>query len=1350
MLRVTLATRMVLLLVLLGNTKIAQAQSETDNVLPRLQPVFNDNFSKDTRPDYKVIGDVSWQQGTLTLAAGTSIERAINGGPWTQVNLQLSPLELTQERPQSEVRLWFLLDEVTNCYVRLRRRLRGGKIVSSIALVDMGEKDGKPIGQVVREVVAGEIDSGDIRIEYRHGLVRVGLTGKNVFASHIKNGSATVRALVFRSQTTDSRVTSLAAATWRPERKNHTHAEKDYTNAEKQQLAQADEDDRELFRLHQQRKYADAAKIGKRVLAIRKSVLGEQHPSYATSLNNLAWLYSRTNNYPRAAPLYKQALEISKSVLGEQHPGYAGRLSNLAGLYARMGDDASAELLYKQALVIRKSVLGQQHPHYAVSLNSLAWLYYNMGNYARAAPLYKQALAIRKSVLGQQHPDYARSLNNLALLHKSMGDAGRAEPLYKQAIEIEKSALGEQHPDYATSLSNLAGLYSDMGDYARAEPLYKQTIEIDKSVLGEQHPLYATSLNNFALLYLDMGDYACAEPLFKQALAIRKSVLGKQHPSYARSLNNLALLYQSMGDHARAEPLYKQARDIQESVLGQKHPNYTTSLNNLAAVYSDMGDYARAAPLHKRAIEIEKSVLGEQHPSYAASLNNLGALYYRTGDDARAKPLYKQALAIRKSVLGEQHPDYARSLNNLALLYQNMGDHAGAEPLFKQALAIRRSVLGEQHPDYALSLNNLAGLYENMEEYARASPLREQAVYVQRNQLDTNATFQSARQQDRNQREERFYLDNRLANAMGMTTPDATSPAADLWQWKGAVTARQQAYRRVAGNPKLAPLFVKLQSVTRQLSVASGQVPIPPVKSAPQIKHTTFRQKREVWEQRVAEFTRQREDLEQQIAAGSEEFRRITERLTTDMLQSLLPHGTAFVDFLEYRHGTPDSGKKGQTNYEGRYVAVVVPCNGPITLVGLGSSESISNAITAFRLPLAGQLGSQKEASYAARSLRQLLWLPLEKHLDGINTVIISPDTVLGTLPFAALPGQREGSFLIEDYRLVSVPFANLLRTLSAPGERSDAKSLLVMGDVDYDSAGPSDTEPSHLALPALAREQNRRSRTRGDQTEQWASLSGFRAELDTVKALHQQRFRSEAAVNILSGAAATEVSFLQQAPKFNTLHLITHGFFAAPTVKSVSQAEIKTDGLTASTQGADPFFNKWVPGLLSGLVMAGANTPSDDPEDLNDGILRASDIEASSLQEVDLVVLSACETGLGAVAGGEGLTGLQRAFHIAGARSVIASLWKVEDRSTQELMKRFYTNLWQKNMSKIDALREAQLWMLQNPEALEAMGINEVRTRGGVGNLPKRADSATKTGKNSARTAPFFWAAFQLSGDWR
>ncbi|MEM0927345.1 MAG: CHAT domain-containing protein [Planctomycetota bacterium] len=397
--------------------------------------------------------------------------------------------------------------------------------------------------------------------------------------------------------------------------------------------------------------------------------------------------------------------------------------------------------------------------------------------------------------------------------------------------------------------------------------------------------------------------------------------------------------------------------------------------------------------------------------------------------------------------------------------------------------------------------------------------------------------------------------------------------------------------------------------------------------------------------------------------------------------------------------------------------------------------RELSLSIEEFRQPFTDVDVDQNmagRAEKAGQDIRRRLWVPIEEHLDGIDTVILSPDTVLGTLPIAALPGNKMDSFLLEEYRFASLPIARQLPEILSSRSDESGAGLLIVGNVDYNA---------NAAFQGV-----NESAVRGAKTRTWDSLNGFGEELRVVQDLHRQVFGASEAITTLSGDGANEAAFLAAAPEHQTLHVITHGFFESPDVKSIQQAE-SSFAVSSSKVGVDPFLDTRMPGLLSGLVLAGANIRSEDSTSSQDGVLRASEIETASMQGVDLVVLSACETGLGAVAGGEGLTGLQRAFQVAGARSVVASLWQVEDRSTQELMKRFYDNLWQKKMSKLDALREAQLWLLNHPDFLEAEGVKDARIRGGVRPLP---DSVQPQATRAGRTNAYFWAAFQLSGDWR
>ena len=1082
--------------------------------------------------------------------------------------------------------------------------------------------------------------------------------------------------------------------------------------------------------------FAAARKTREQILAIRRKVSGVDHwrtadarralehvtvleklsPDdrrevlRATLLNSLAERFVSIGQYAAAERPYRQALTIRQTKLGETHPDYAISLNNLAGLYESTADYAKAEPLYGQALDIRRKVLGEKHPRYATSLNNLAFLYMSMGDSAKAEPLFLQALEINRAVLGESHPDCATSLNNLAAMYRSRGDYVKAEPLYRQALDIRRKVLGENDSDYATSLNNLAVLYDSMGDYLAAEPLVLQALEIKRKVLGKTHPAYAAGLNNLAELYNSMGDYAKAEPLYRQALEINRAVLGEMHPNYAMSLSNLAGLYNAMGDYESAEPLYRQALDIRKKVLGEKHPDYAMSVNNLAWLHNAMGDAVQAEPLYRQALEINKSVLGEQHPGYAISLNNLAEFYASIGDFAKAEPLSRQALEIRKTVLGEAHPAYATSLSNLALLYVSLREFTKAEPLLRQVLAIQAAALGEQHPAYAASLSNLAGYYEFRGEHALAEPLVRQSVALSRGHVESTAAVQSERQQFVMARANRGALSLYLSVAVS-SGQYAEDVYREVLLTKGSVWRRQQKTRAVQSDPQLAPLFTELRSVSTRRAQQTLTTPDP--KSL------------DVWRKQIDQLAQRQEELERELSGRSAAYRDAQQIVSVGDLRASLPAGHALVDFWEYSQLLPPvDDKPAAPQFERRLVAFIVRPEQPsITLVPLGAVMPLAQAIDTWRQTF----GQSPAAAQAGQLLRERLWTPLEPHLIDAKTVLVSPDGVLGRFPLIALPGDKPGSYLLEQRALAIVPVPQAIVSLlkeKVSDRPAVAGNLLVLGDVDYDSQPDSQT-------PAAPKKKFGRNlaAVRGDGWRGWGPLGATRGEVASIDKLFRDTFGPDG-ITLLEKSGANEQRFRQEAPRHKFLHMATHGFFAPESLRSALK-DSADRGATRSESDPSRGFVGYPPGLLSGLVLAGANRAPDADHD--DGILTAAEVESLDLRGVDLALLSACETGLGNVAGGEGLLGLQRAFQVAGARSVVASLWKVSDDATRALMERFYDNLWQKDLSRLESLREAQLWMLK-----------EGQHRGLV-----RTDQP-KTDDRPKRTPPFYWAAFTLSGDWR
>jgi CHAT domain-containing protein/Tfp pilus assembly protein PilF len=1016
-----------------------------------------------------------------------------------------------------------------------------------------------------------------------------------------------------------------------------------------------------------------------RAIAIHREVYGTPTGDWLVSLDWLARQHERREEFAKARTLREELLRIETRRRGE-------------------GDWRAVDARRRLRDCLKLASLSaaqRKHLQETIRKHGQVSLLYQQGKPGEAIERAREVCATFRQILGPGHPHHAASLLNLAALHQSLGDEEAALPLVRQARAAYGQALGERHPHYATALNNLARLHQARGEYRQARTLYRTALGIKREALGERDLSCATCLNNLATIALETGDHQSALSLFKQATTLFLEVKGDADPLYALSLNNLAEVHVAIGDYQAALPLFRQALAVVREAFGKRSAAYATVLNNLASLYHRMKDHKAALPLYEEALALRKKVLGVRHPDYASSLNNLAALHQDRGEHKQSLAMYRQALELFRQVQGEKHPAYPSTLNNLAVLLQAMGDPAAAQPLYEQALAIRKEVLGEQHADTIISLNNLAHLFAQRRMPSQALPLCGKALALARQRLELLSASQSERQQLAAVAGARHNLD--LLLSLSADTPEMTGTVhTEVLSLKGTVFARQQQARLAAGaDNEVRSLLGSLQTVCGQLTT---QV------LAPEPARGPTRRKR------LQELTREKEELEIKLAIRSEPFRRLRQRLTSAELARQLPADAALVDYLVYRHFGFSTGRT-----ERRLAAFLVRPNQPVVRLELGTMAPIERAIASWRQAVSrGRVHEDR----SARELREQLWVPLRKHLAGVKVVLVSPDEVLAQLPFSALPGDRPDSYLIEDVAVTVVPVPRLLPDLlrASPG----APSLLMVGDVDFD-ASPTTVlakgeDPTRGPPPGVL--------------QSWKALPGTRAEADAI----HKTFRANhprAAVTDLRGQRATRQATRQAMTRHSHVHLATHGFFAPAGLRSALERSAREDRFG--------FFDRagvsgWHPGLLSGIVLAGANRHASPGQD--EGLLTALEVAGTDLSRVELAVLSACQTGLGEVAGGDGLLGLQRAFQVAGARSVLASLWQVPDQATQLLMVRFYDNLWSKKMGKLEALRQAQLWLLR-----EAAGKPDL-LRGGLRRLPAQRP-------HKGRLPPYWWAAFVLSGTW-
>jgi CHAT domain-containing protein/Tfp pilus assembly protein PilF len=882
------------------------------------------------------------------------------------------------------------------------------------------------------------------------------------------------------------------------------------------------------------------------------------------------------------------------------------------------------------------------------------------------------------------------------------GKFREAIPLREQLLEKVKQVYGPRHTVTAARMNDLANLYQDSGQYARALPLYRSSLEILEERLGKDHPSVAGSLNNLASVHYALGHLARAEPLYRRCLEVLEARLGKDHLDVATALNNLAVLHQEMAQHARAEPLLKRSLAIREKKLGEDHPHVALSLNNLAELYREMGRYARAEPLYRRSLAIRESRLSKDHPEVAQSLGNMALLYQAMGQHARAEALFKRSLAIDEARLGKDHPNVANALNNLAGLYQVMGRYAQAQPLFQRSLDIREARLGKDHPLVAATLNNLAGLYGQTDRPGEAARLFDRARRGARHHLasvlpalseaDKAAFFQSTPARK----------DLEMALSLGLANRSAAVLSARSAGWllngKGIdqeSLASSLLLVRQSKDPALGKLATRLLSVRQRLARLTLFVP-----SAAQAK------------QRLAaleELTRQEQELGKQLRqAGSTAA--LPPWVDLADLRRALPADAAFIDLAHFPR-FDFQARPGQKKWQdAHYAAWVTTKAGPVRLIDLGNAEKIDLAIKQFRetMQTAAQRiksDGEEKAEQALREhldvLSKLVLQPLLPHVGASKRWLIGPDGNLWLLPFEALT-LKNGHYAIEKHHISYLTSGRDL--LGAAKAKVKVGAPLVLADPDFD-LDPAQARAEARRLlgapqPMFGDEESTRSGSGGLRLGSIKRLAGTAAEARAIAP--SLKGLTGAVPQVFTRAQALE-SVFKAARSPRVVVLCTHGFF-------LPDQEVPRDDKAGAVK-------KWEnPLLRCGLLLAGCNNAA-KASDGDDGVLTGLEVVGTDLRGCELVVLSACETGLGEVQSGEGVAGLRQAFQLAGAQSVVSTLWQVPDKQSARLMTFFFANLSGGKMSKAEALRAAKLKLIAD----------------------RRDDFAA--------AHPFFWAAFTLTG---
>ena len=869
--------------------------------------------------------------------------------------------------------------------------------------------------------------------------------------------------------------------------------------------------------------------------------------------------------------------------------------------------------------------------------------------------------------------DDDRVLQEAATLHSEgthlmeVGNFEEAAARLKQALAIVERVKGADDVATARVMASLAYCVLDQRRFADAEPLFQRALPILERDPGSDDPVTVHTMARLGRLYMFTGQRVNAERTIQSSLPLLEKALGPNHPFIAEALIILAIVRHDASDYEQAEALERRALAILEAASATDTLDYADLANNLGILYLDKGDYTRAEEQLQLALRLGERLRGPDSGWIATTLSNLGIIARRRGQYDEAERNYLRALSVHEKVRGPDHPDVATDLNNLAIVYSNKGDTARSLETHLRALKIWEQSTGTYSGATLVSLGNLARTYARIGDIPHAIEYQQRTDAVLEKQLSLNAAVGSERQKlafvsaisDRTDRTISLGLD------LAPGSSDASALAAlVILQRKGRVLdAMTDLFASVrSASPDDQKLLDELKTTTTQIAArvlngrtVAGGLPRDDQKG-------------------LRDLEARKEQLEATLADHNVEFRAASRAVTLDSVQAAIPAGAVLVEYAVYRPFDPTAANNDVAYGAPHYAVYVITRAGEPRGKDLGPTAPIDAAISALREALPDP--HRGDVSRLARAVDARVLQPIRDMLGTPTRVLISPDGALNLIPFESLVDPT-GKFAVERYGITYLSSGRDLLRMEFP--RGESGRPIIFANPQFGDPDSKRSVSGERSASAA-----RRSVTAGNDLSQlyFAPLSGTGEEARAIHALVRD-------ATVLTRADATKPAITQlTGPRI--LHIATHGFFL----------EAASSGGTMTA--ANPL-------LRSGLALAGANL------DKGRSVLTAFEASHLNLWGTKLVTLSACDTGLGEVRNGEGVYGLRRSFFLAGAETVVMSLWPVSDYVTRQMMSAYYRGL-KDGLGRGEALRRAQLSVLAEPN----------------------------------RRHPFYWASFIQAGDWR
>jgi CHAT domain-containing protein/Flp pilus assembly protein TadD len=945
----------------------------------------------------------------------------------------------------------------------------------------------------------------------------------------------------------------------------------------------------------------------------------------------------------------KLASEIETFSVNRVDTLVANSFFYLGDSYNQLGEVEKAIQYWEREKNLR-SQLGDRE-YYSISLYNLASIYLQAGQYVKAGAIADELLVIDKKLYGESSPEFASSALNISDIYIQVDRLKDAEHVLNSALKRQQ----KNTVTYGTLLSKLGDLYTYTGQFSKAESVLQTAIDMLFLHAGEESGEYTTAAINLGVLYMTTGKYPEAEEIFDVAL----NLIDPTQVAYASVLNNQALVYQSLGQVERAESVFEKIRSLDSASIGTSHPSYAITLSNLGQVLCNGGKYEQAEQVTQQALDIQKKNNEGNTVSYGRKLNNLARIYQMSGKPEKAIPYLQQASVIFKKNLTENSPEFATTMFNLGNAYWKAGKGKEAIRYLKSSATIRGKVLGKNHPKYAESIQKIAEFQWEQKQFKEAH--QSFGTVFDNFYFQIDVTFPGLTEEEKS----RFYYTNirdafekfnSFASSFSQQDPTLVG---DMYNYhintKGAIMYATEKVKQAINTSKdsvLINLFEKWHTQKEQIARSYSQ-----------------NQDNKSLDSLVRSANEIEKELTKRSAAFASQYNR--KRTTWQEIQKALKPGEASVEVLRYKIYNPE--KSGSFSSSVAYAFLVLTSSSPAPeLILLSNGNDLEGKFLKF---YHNSIRYQLADANSYKNFFQPLAETLRK--NNITKCYFSPDGVFNQININSVYNPNSKQYLLDEFDFHLLTNAKeLIETDSQPLTQN---SSILIGFPKFNlrkNVAPGTESSEKITRGAITRGGNLTRGMRGllrfmRGEEGITELPGTQKEIQQISGL----FNNKAEV-YLEDKASEDITKAVNNPAY--LHIATHGYFLE------DEEQVGT------------VVKQYVPNplLKAGLILAGSENflvsgqPVNDAGD--DGILTAYEAMNLKLDGTRLVVLSACETGLGEVKNGEGVYGLQRAFKLAGAQSIVMSLWSVDDDATQELMSAFYTELL-KSGNQHEAFRRAQ-----------------------------------------------------------